>query len=62
MNNIRNRKYARCIKKQDKLPESGDNPEFTLSSTAALGILAGTFLIGLASGKMLSLCKRLSQG
>lgn len=54
MNNNKDRKYARCIK---KLKSSSDNgcgeEEFSLSSTAALGILGGTFIVGLISGKLL---------
>jgi hypothetical protein len=57
MNNNKERKYARCIKKT--LISSSDNgdgdEEFSLSSTAALGILGGTFIVGLISGKLLCL-------
>lgn len=58
MNSIRNRKYARSVKKSCKSPQTAVNPEFAISSAAALGILTGTFLIGLATGKILSFCKK----
>lgn len=58
MNNIRNRKYARSVKKPCKSPQTSSNPELAITSAAALGILAGTFLIGLASGKILGLRKK----
>ncbi len=54
MNNNKDRKYARCIKKLKNSSDSGyDEEEFSLSSTAALGILGGTFIVGLISGKLL---------
>ena len=55
MNNNRSRKYARSIKKSlnNSLPKESDNEEFSLSGTAALSILGGTFLVGLISGKLL---------
>lgn len=55
MNNNRSRKYARSYKKplNNSLPNENEEEEFSLSSTAALGILGGTFLAGLISGKLL---------
>ncbi|PYG88427.1 hypothetical protein LY28_01275 [Ruminiclostridium sufflavum DSM 19573] len=55
MNNNKIRKYARCIKKEENnLPaDNSDDSEFSISGTAALGILGGTFLVGLVSGKLL---------
>ncbi len=55
MNNNRSRKYARSIKKSlnNSLSKQSDNEEFSLSGTAALSILGGTFLVGLISGKLL---------
>lgn len=58
MNNIKNRKYARTSKKIMSPNEESDETELSLSSTVALGILGGTFLIGLVSGKLLSMCKK----
>ncbi len=57
MNNNRDRKYARCIKKRLNTSSNDyfDEEEFSLSSTAALGILGGTFIVGLISGKLLCL-------
>ncbi len=49
MNNIKSRKYARTIKKYPD-SQSQDETEFSLSSTCALGILGGAFLLGLAAG------------
>ncbi len=59
MNNIRNRKYARTFKKSALSTDESDTAEFSISSSAALGILGGTFLVGLVSGKMLGMCRRL---
>lgn len=55
MNNNRNRRYARSIKKplNNSLSKESDDEEFSLSGTAALSILGGTFLVGLISGKLL---------
>ncbi len=54
MNNNKDRKYARCIKKLKSSSDNGyEEEEFSLSSTAALGILGGTFIVGLISGKLL---------
>lgn len=54
MNNNKDRKYARSIKKLKSSSDNGyDEEEFSLSSTAALGILGGTFIVGLISGKLL---------
>jgi hypothetical protein len=55
MNNNKSRRYARSIKKplNNSLPSESDEGEFSLSGTAALGILGGTFLVGLISGKLL---------
>lgn len=57
MNNIKNRKYARSTNKA-RTPVGEAEAEFSLSTTAALGILGGTFLIGLVSGKLLTMIKR----
>jgi hypothetical protein len=56
MNNIKGRKYARTLKSTNSLAQESDDSEFSISSTAALGILGGTFLIGLISGKLLYMC------
>lgn len=57
MNNMKSRKYARTSKKMNSATENNDT-ELSLSSTAALGILGGTFLVGIISGKLLSMCKK----
>jgi len=56
MNNTRNRKYARTSKKTNSSAQESDESELSLSSTAALGILGGTFLVGLISGKLVCMC------
>lgn len=58
MNNIRNRKYARTFKKSVLPTYESDTAEFSISSSAALGILGGTFLVGLVSGKLLQICRK----
>lgn len=58
MSNVRNRRYARTYKKKTDPQTETDNSELSLSSSAALGILGGTFLLGLVSGKIISLCRR----
>ncbi|MHB8061849.1 MAG: hypothetical protein ACYDG2_04315 [Ruminiclostridium sp.] len=58
MNNIKGRKYARTSKKMNSLAQESDDSEFSLSSTAALGILGGTFLVGLISGKLMYMCMK----
>jgi len=62
MNNIKGRKYARTLKRTSSLTQGGgsDDSEFSISSTAALGILGGTFLVGLISGNLLYKCIRKS--
>ncbi|QNU65726.1 hypothetical protein EHE19_012455 [Ruminiclostridium herbifermentans] len=56
MNNYKDRKYARCVKKSNSSSDNGyDEEELSISSTAALGILGGTFIVGLISGKLLSM-------
>lgn len=57
--NSRNRKYARTSKKRTSGTSTENNDtEFTLSTTAAIGILGGTFLIGLATGKVIDMCRK----
>ena len=58
MNNIKTRKYARTSKKVMPTNGESDEAELSFSATVALGILGGTFLIGLVSGKLLSMCKK----
>lgn len=59
MNNLRNRKYARTSKKNSNSQPENNDTELSLSSTAALGILGGTFLVGLVSGKIIGImCRR----
>lgn len=56
MNNNRSRKYARTIKKCSCNSPSNINDEEEVCSftgTTALGILGGTFLVGMLSGKLL---------
>lgn len=53
MNHIKNRKYARTTKKTCPTFEKNDETEYTLSTTMALGILGGTFLIGMTAGHLL---------
>ncbi len=57
MNNYKARKYARTRKKKNSTNENNDT-ELALSSSAALGILGGTFLVGLISGKLLCMCMK----
>lgn len=57
MNNLKDRKYARTSKKKNSETENNDT-ELSLSTAAALGILGGTFLVGLISGKLLDMCKK----
>lgn len=53
----KHRKYARPSKKSTpSAPESYDT-EYTLSTSAAIGILGVTFLVGLATGKLIDMCK-----
>lgn len=57
MNNTRGRKYARTLKKTYTQPSSGsEETEFSMPVAAALGLLGGTFLVGVLSGKLLSMC------
>lgn len=49
MNHLKDRKYARTIQKKETSEQGGDT-EFSLSTTAALGILGGSFLVGLTAG------------
>ncbi len=56
--NGRNRKYARTTKKCQQLPDASEDTEFSLSTTMALGIVGGAFLIGMVSGTLVSMCKR----
>jgi len=59
MNNIKARKYARTSKKINTPTPEGDEAEFSLSATAALSLLGGTFLVGVLSGKLLhSMCTK----
>jgi len=55
MNNIKSRKYSRSTRKGNP---TSDESELSLSSTAALSILVGTFLVGLISGKLISMCRK----
>ncbi|HEX2925196.1 MAG TPA: hypothetical protein VHP38_02880 [Ruminiclostridium sp.] len=55
--NGKNRKYARS-KKCQQIPESSEDTEFSLSTTLALGIVGGAFLIGMISGTLVSMCRR----
>ncbi|EMS72980.1 hypothetical protein [Ruminiclostridium cellobioparum] len=57
--NTKNRKYARPSKRRTSstVYESEDT-EFTLSTTAAIGILGGTFLVGVAAGKLVDMCRK----
>ncbi|HEY5585588.1 MAG TPA: hypothetical protein VIK78_14015 [Ruminiclostridium sp.] len=57
MNNLKNRKYSRATKKGISRSAESDETEFSLSATAALCILGGTFLVGLISGKLLCMCR-----
>ncbi len=58
MNN-RNRKFARPPKpKTSCITNENTDAEFTLSASAAIGILGGTFLMGLAAGRLLDICKK----
>ncbi len=57
--NTKNRKYARTSKKRTSGTTSeNDDTEFTLSTTAAIGILGGTFLVGVAAGKLIDMCRK----
>lgn len=56
--NSRNRKYARTAQKCQAMPETENETEFSLSTTMALGIVGGAFLIGMVSGTLVSMCKR----
>jgi hypothetical protein len=57
MNNTRGRKYARTLKKTYTQPSSeSEDTEFSMSVAAALGLLGGTFLVGVLSGKLLDMC------
>lgn len=49
MNHLKDRKYARTIQRKETSEQGGDT-EYSLSTTAALGILGGTFLVGLTAG------------
>lgn len=55
--NERNRKYARTTKKCNQIPESSEDTDFSLSTTMALGIVGGAFLIGMVSGTLVSKCR-----
>ncbi len=57
--NGRNRKYARTTKKCQQSPDTSEETEFSLSTTMALGIVGGAFLIGMISGTLVSMCKRI---
>ncbi len=57
--NTKNRKYARPSKRNNySANENSEDTEFTLSTSAAIGILGGTFLIGLAAGKLVDICRK----
>ncbi|OPX46235.1 hypothetical protein CLHUN_00510 [Ruminiclostridium hungatei] len=57
--NHKNRKYVRPSRKSATASTSEINDaEFTLSTTAAVGILGGTFLAGLAAGKLIDACRK----
>lgn len=56
--NGKSRKYARNTKKCQELPETSEDTEFSLSTTMALGIVGGAFLIGMVSGTLVSMCRR----
>ncbi len=57
--NHKNRKYMRPSRKNATSSACEINDaEFTLSTSAAVGILGGTFLAGLAAGKLINACRK----
>ncbi|WP_165582695.1 hypothetical protein [Ruminiclostridium papyrosolvens] len=46
-------------KNSQQLPDASEDTEFSLSTTMALGIVGGAFLIGMVSGTLVSMCKRI---
>jgi hypothetical protein len=57
MDNTKSRKYSRTVRKSFPSVSDSNESELSFSSTAALGILGGTFLIGVITGKLLGLCR-----
>ncbi len=58
MNRTNSRKYAQVYRKKTAPTKESSNKEFSVSVATALGILGGTFLAGLISGKLLSRSKK----
>ena len=58
MNSTRNRKYARTSKKSNSQTLANVDTVLSLSASAALSILGGTFVLGLISGKLIGMCKK----
>lgn len=58
MNNTRNRKYARSAKKSTASNVENGDTDFSLSTNAAIGILAGVFVVGVAAGALIDMCRK----
>ncbi len=54
----KNRKYARPSRKSTPSAAESYETEYTLSTSAAMGILGATFLVGLAAGKLIDICRK----
>ncbi len=53
----KSRKYARPSRKITPSATESYDTEYTLSTSAAMGILGVTFLVGLAAGKLIDMCR-----
>jgi len=53
-----NRKYARPTRKITPSATESYDTEYTLSTTAAMGILGVTFILGLAAGTLIEMYRK----